>query len=136
MKTTQTYLFKSMTVTHDQLLAQGYVYNQSTRSYEKQEHTSQAVAARPQAAKPKPTFFNEPLEAREVQKQSTGRANVCVYQFTRRPQDTDNVCPKYEIDWLRYKGFIADDNYDAIALSVEQIRVKTKEEEGVLIEIL
>jgi len=98
--------------------------------------TNPIMATRPQAPIAKPPLRDESLGQGEVQKRASKRPHVRISQFTRRPQDADNCCPKYEIDWLRYKGFITDDNHDAIKLSVQQIKVATPEEEGVLIEIL
>ena len=100
------------------------------------EQTNKTLAARSQTPIPQSPIRDEPLGAVKVQKRDSRLPHVRISQFTRRLQDSDNCCPKYEIDWLRYKGFITDDNHDSITLSVRQIKVATEEEEGVLIEIL
>jgi hypothetical protein len=48
----------------------------------------------------------------------------------RALQDADNTMVKPLVDQLRYGGIIPEDNPGVIKLEVEQVRVKTKGEEG------
>lgn len=103
--------------------------------YKRRSDSAKAVATRPQASVAQSPVRHEPLATPKASGRDKKRVVVSVSQFTRRPQDTDNCCPKYEVDWLRSQGFISDDSYFDIALEIRQILVQTKEDEGVLIEI-
>jgi hypothetical protein len=59
------------------------------------------------------------------------RITVC----TQRLRDPDNNCVKWLIDSLRYFGILADDSPEHITLEVVQRKVKTKQEQGTLIEV-
>ena len=100
------------------------------------ETSPTSLAAGPQARQPEPTLRHEPLEAATVPRYPKARTHLRFSQFTRRRIDPDNCCCKYEIDWLRAKGFIPDDTDDDVELTVRQIQVRRKEDEGVLIEVL
>jgi hypothetical protein len=66
-----------------------------------------------------------------------GRCAVRVTSYVcGQLRDTDNICPKYFIDSLRYAGLIRDDCPGSIHLEVKEERVSTKKEEGCLIEII
>lgn len=63
------------------------------------------------------------------------RLRVAVTSFRCRLTDLDNLCPKWLIDALRYRGLISDDSPEHIVLEVRQRKVAHKSEEGTLIEI-
>lgn len=50
--------------------------------------------------------------------------------------DPDNVAVKYLVDALRYCGALRDDSCAEITLTIKQERVRTRKEEGTLIEIV
>lgn len=66
---------------------------------------------------------------------SCARFRVVVTSFRCRLTDLDNLCPKWLIDALRYRGRIPDDSPDHIVLEVRQQKVAHKSEEGTLVEI-
>ena len=101
------------------------------------QHVKRAapVVAQSQAAKPEQAICNEPLGSSEIPRSAKARFDARFYQFTRSRQDPDNACPKYHIDWLRSKGLLPDDTDDDIELTIRQIQVEEKEDEGVLINI-
>lgn len=117
----------------DPLKIANHVYNESTRSYERPEHST--MASMPQVAQLESTVRNEPLGKAKVPRRPKVKAVLRFSQFTRRRQDPDNVCGKFHTDFLRANGFISDDTDDDVAITVQQIQVFTKEEEGVLIEL-
>lgn len=108
--------------------------------YSRQEDGSyslaQAMASKSQASKPEQTLCNESLAAPRIPGCSKKRILLRISQFTRRRQDPDNCCPKYEIDALRELKVISDDTDDDVEIQISQIQVGKQEDEGVLIEIL
>ncbi len=86
--------------------------------------------------KPEQIVRDEPLAKVKGEASNSGRIAVRITSFRRRLLDPDNLCPKFFIDGLRYSGLIPDDRQEDIALTVEQVKVKTKEEERTEIEIL
>lgn len=112
------------------ILKLGYVL-QADGSY---AHAS--VAARLPAAEPEPCPVpalagDPPHEVR-----SPGRRRVSITVRTTRLRDPDNNLVKFIVDALRYHRVIADDTEAHIALEVHQEKVRTKPEQGTLIEIL
>jgi len=107
-------------------------WNPATQGYENPE----TMDSGPQTPQSEQTLRYEPLATPGIPGCGKRRAILCVSQFTRRRQDPDNSCPKYEIDWLRAEGIISDDTDDDIELQIKQIQVFKEEDEGVLIEIL
>lgn len=95
-----------------------------------------AVASKAQAAELKQAIRNESLAASRIPGCDKRRILLRISQFTRRRQDPDNCCPKYEIDAIRSLGIIGDDTDDDIELQIRQIQVTQEDNEGVLIEIL
>lgn len=51
-------------------------------------------------------------------------------------QDPDNALVKPLVDQLRYAGIIPEDDSKTIKLETDQIRVRTKKEEGTEIEVI
>lgn len=51
-------------------------------------------------------------------------------------QDSDNCMVKPAVDQLRYAGIIPEDSPGVIKLEVDQVRVKTKAEQGTEIEVI
>jgi hypothetical protein len=58
-----------------------------------------------------------------------------ITSYRRRLLDTDNLCPKYFIDALRYAGVIDDDTPKHLALQTQQEKVTHRCEEKTLIEL-
>lgn len=58
-----------------------------------------------------------------------------ITSYRTRLLDTDNLCPKYFVDALRYAGTIRDDSTKHIDLQVRQEKVKHRKEEKTVIEI-
>ena len=61
-----------------------------------------------------------------------GRYRVEVISHRKRLIDTDNLCPKFHIDALRYAGLIPDDSPEHIELVVRQVRSKENKTEIVI----
>lgn len=51
-------------------------------------------------------------------------------------QDPDNGLFKPLVDQLRYAAIIPEDNHTTIKLETDQVRVKTKKEEGTKVEVI
>jgi len=111
-------------------------YRQPNGGYEAKPFPYAPMASKAQAAKSQQTFRHEPLAASRIPGCGKKRILLRFSQFTRRTQDPDNCCPKYEIDALRSLRVISDDSNNDIELQIRQIEVKIQEDEGVLIEIL
>lgn len=119
----------------DPNLLSGAIKAAYLRQKEQEYGKIKTVASGVQAPKLKQTVRDEPLAAPSLPRQCKNRVNLRISQFTRRRQDPDNVCPKYEIDWLRSQGLLADDTDDDIDLTIRQVQVQVEEDEGVMIEI-
>lgn len=65
------------------------------------------------------------------------RRHVCIIRYAVRLLDADNFAGgcKLIIDRLRYGNFIEDDSPEFVELSFRQVKVKTKAEQGTMIEI-
>lgn len=75
------------------------------------------------------------LGPRRTQGKDTGRVLVRVTSFRVRLLDEDNLCEKYHVDCLRYAGIISGDDPSQAKIETGQVRVKSKTEERVLIEV-
>lgn len=106
-------------------------WNEARKGYD-----PETVAPRTQAAQFKQALRDESLAASRIPGCGKKRILLRISQFTRRRQDPDNCCPKYEIDAIRSLGIIGDDTDDDIELQIRQIQVNEGKDEGVLIEIL
>ena len=65
----------------------------------------------------------------------TGRVCVTITVATTRLRDPDNTVVKWLVDAMRYAGIIRDDAETDILLNVRQVKVKTKAQQGTLIEV-
>jgi hypothetical protein len=53
-----------------------------------------------------------------------------------RLRDPDNTVVKWLVDAIRRDGYIRDDTEADILLNVRQVKVRTKEQQGTLVEIV
>ena len=87
----------------------------------------------------KPKRNRVPRLASVLQRQETVGERIIVRITVRkcgRQQDPDNAVWKSLVDQLRYCGAIPEDDGATIKLETDQIRVKTKKEEGTEIVII
>lgn len=84
----------------------------------------------------KQDLSHESLEERVSEEENSTRAIVRITSFRTQLCDPDNICPKYQIDALRYQGVIRNDRLCDIKLEVTQVKVKTKAEERTEIEVI
>jgi len=86
---------------------------------------------------PEPVIRKSAQIKNEGKERSTVGPRFCVTitSYRCRLLDADNLCPKFLIDALRYKGLIPDDSPDHIILEVRQQKVDSKAKEGTLVEI-
>lgn len=66
---------------------------------------------------------------------NTGRVLVRVTAFRVRLLDEDNLCAKFHVDCCRYSGILSGDDPRQAKIETGQVKVRTKAEERVLIEI-
>jgi Holliday junction resolvase RusA-like endonuclease len=85
--------------------------------------------------KPQPSVRNEPLATVQVKKANPRCRVLRVISYRTRICDTDNLCPKWIIDALRYAQIIEDDSPEHIELQVLQRKVEHRNEEKTLIEL-
>lgn len=69
------------------------------------------------------------LETDQGKEESPYRIIVRITAFVFQPIDTDNLCPKYLIDGLRYSGLIPDDGPGDIELTITQESCPSRKEE-------
>lgn len=101
-----------------------------------EQHGTKDLDARVQNAQPEHITRKESLDINKGKKEGPRRIKVRVTRCSRRLLDVDNLGgAKYVIDQLRYCGFIPNDSPKDIKLTLDQKEVKTKKEEGTLIEI-
>ena len=112
---------------YDQLLAQA---SESTR------RLNQAVVAGPCPAEPEPGALPPLAGGAEIQTGGPRRARVRITVCTTRLRDPDNTVCKWLVDGLRYAGLIRNDTEQDIHLEIAQRKVKTKQEQGTLIEVI
>ncbi len=86
--------------------------------------------------KPQSVVRNERLDEKAGKAKNAIRHIVRITSFRTRLLDTDNLCPKFFIDALRYAGCIYDDAEKDIDLRVSQRQVEKRTQEKTLIEIL
>ena len=72
---------------------------------------------------PKPPVRHEPMAAAKRKKAHPRRRILRIISYRTRICDTDNLCPKYFIDALRYARIITDDSPEHIELQVTQEKV-------------
>lgn len=95
----------------------------------------EAVVAGVSAAEPEPGVVPALAGGQANERRCTGRVHVCYTVFRCRPCDPDNHVTKWLTDSLRRAGIIADDTDEHIELQVKQVKVKTKAQEGTMIEV-
>jgi hypothetical protein len=86
-----------------------------------------------------PEHRPEPAPLREAQGEAIypGRVRVRITSFCCGTlRDTDNIFVKYALDCCRYARIISEDSPDKIELQVREVRVKTRKEEGFLVEVI
>jgi hypothetical protein len=98
-------------------------------------YARQAVAPVAPAPEPEPDSVPPLASHPQTEVRSATRRRVRITVCTQRLRDPDNNCVKWLIDSLRYFGILADDSPEHITLEVVQRKVKTKQEQGTLIEI-
>jgi len=76
------------------------------------------------------------LGAGEAQGGHTGKFLVRVTSFRVRLLDEDNLCEKYHVDCCRYAGIIPGDDPGKAKIETGQVKVRSKSEERVLIEVV
>ena len=89
------------------------------------------------SAKPQYHAQLQPLAAADKEKGNSAPCKVSIISYRRRLLDIDNLYGgvKWFVDALRYEGVIRDDDPESIALTVSQVKVKTKQEQRTEIEI-
>ena len=88
-----------------------------------------------QSSKPKPTLRNEPVATVQRKKETPKCRVLRIISYRTRTCDTDNLCPKWIVDALRYSKLIEDDTPEHIELQVRQEKVRRKAQERTQIEI-
>lgn len=118
--------------THADLIAQGYTYNESTRSYERPEQVSSPVVARVLDAIPKRSA--KPSLVGTPSKEGRGKTRYCVRitRYSTRVLDFDNGAGgcKAAIDQLRFFDIIPEDSPEYIDFEFKQVKIKTRKEAG------
>ena len=88
-----------------------------------------------QGSKSKPIVRNEQVATIQGKKASPKRRILRIISYRTRTCDTDNLCPKWIVDALRYSKLIEDDTPEHIELQMRQEKVGCKSEERTEIEI-
>ena len=83
----------------------------------------------------KPTLRNEQVATVQRKKETPKRRVLRIISYRTRTCDTDNLCPKWIVDALRYARIIQDDSPEHIELQMRQEKVGRKTEECTKIEI-
>jgi hypothetical protein len=85
---------------------------------------------------PEPPVCAGPLAEAQGKASHPGRCIVRITACRVRTLDSDNCCPKYFIDSLRYAGILHDDRPEDIELQVKQEKVAHKKDQKTIIEII
>lgn len=94
------------------------------------------VAARNRPCQPE-RVPDQALEVVQRPQEGVGqRITVRITCYRVRLQDPDNGLFKPLVDQLRYAAIISEDNHSTIKLETDQVRVKTKKEEGTKVEVI
>lgn len=88
-----------------------------------------------EASKLKSVVGNEPLATPQIQKGFEGKVLISIQSYRRRLLDEDNLICKYHVDILRYACIIRNDSPEQAKIEVSQFKVKTKDQEEVIITI-
>ncbi len=108
--------------------------------YRKQIHVQSRITPAPvaaQDAKPEPDALQAVVLRHEDETPSVGRTRVCITRRSTGTLDEDNLhgSVKSLLDGLQKAGLIRSDSQEDIKLEVKQERVKTRKEQGTLLEI-
>lgn len=79
---------------------------------------------------------HEPLGPIQREKTDSSRVIVRVTSYRTFFLDSDDPCPKYFVDGLRYAGLLHSDSFNSASISVFQEKVDRKEDERTEIEII
>lgn len=90
----------------------------------------------PPRPEPKSAVLHEPLGPIPGKKKDPGRILIRITSFRRHLLDTDDICPKYFVDCLRYAGLLHSDSFAAAEVATRQKKVRLPEEERTEIEIV
>jgi Holliday junction resolvase RusA-like endonuclease len=71
----------------------------------------------------------------QAEERNPGCRILRIISYRTRTCDTDNLCPKWIIDALRYAQLIKDDTPEHIELQVRQEKVAHRTEEKTIIEL-
>ena len=88
-----------------------------------------------QGSKSKPIVRNEQVAAVQRKKETPKRRVLRIISYRTRTCDTDNLCPKWIVDALRYSKLIEDDTPEHIELQIRQEKVAHRTEEKTILEI-
>jgi hypothetical protein len=94
------------------------------------------VVAESCTSKPEQNAGHRTLATPKAQTEGPRRRLLRFTAFRTRLVDPDNNVFKWECDALRYAGIIEGDTADHVEIVTKQVKVKTKSEEGTLIEII
>ena len=87
------------------------------------------------SSKPQPAVRAQSLATVQVKKSNPRCRVLRIISYRTRPCDTDNLCPKWIIDALRYARVIEDDSPEHIELQISQRKVDHYNQEKTLIEL-
>mgnify|MGYP001575504635 CR=1 FL=1 len=79
---------------------------------------------------------HDALGSKPGKEKSICRRKIVIVSFRKRLIDPYNLCPKYFIDALRYRGVIDDDTAKHIVLEVRQEKVKYASMERTEIDVI
>jgi len=88
-----------------------------------------------QGSELKPAVRNESVATVQREKEAPKCRILRIISYRTRTCDTDNLCPKWIIDALRYSNLIEDDTPEYIELQMRQEKVAHKAQERTQIEI-
>ena len=88
-----------------------------------------------QSAKPESTVRNESMAKVQREKEAPKCRILRIISYRTRTCDTDNLCPKWIVDALRYSKLIEDDTPEHIELQVRQEKVAHRSKEKTTLEI-
>ena len=97
----------------------------------------ETMVARPSHAIAKRDVRPALVETPPDEERRAGRRTVRITRHACRMLDADNFAggAKYLIDAMRHEGLIPNDDPASIRLEFEQVRVRTRKEEGTMIEV-
>lgn len=106
--------------------------NWTPEQYQEYERKNHRAPSHPQ---PEPAVRNEPLGEVQREEGNAGCVLIRVTAYRQRLLDSDDPCPKYFVDCLRYSGLIHCDSFAAAQVTTLQRKVARREEERTEIEL-